>query len=225
MSDGYAIQRLPRLVSSDYPNRRTITLSSLHPPVRQRSSQALRHLGGYFVDGDRHTFTPDIWGYLLVKFDLRSVLDLGCGTGVNMKWFKEMGCQVLGVEGCQTAIAQARCSPIAQHDYTQGPYVPDEKFDLCLCTEFVEHVEQKFEDNWFATMKSCRYVLMSHAVPGQGGHHHVNEQLADYWVSRFRFHGFDYRHHDSILITQTNDRVRSPWGRPTLMLFERIDEL
>jgi SAM-dependent methyltransferase len=180
----------------------------------------MSHLGGYIANGDANTYTPDIWGWLLLEYDIKSVMDIGCGTGVNMKWWKDMGCEVLGVEGHPDAISRRKCEPVIKHDYTAGPFQTGKVFDLCLCTEFVEHVEQEYECNWFKTMQCAKRVLMSHAVPGQGGYHHVNEQTADYWVKRFDDEGFEYNSSVSQVMQDTVSRKPASWGRNTLMLFE-----
>lgn len=171
----------------------------------------MNHLGGYIPEGDRLTYMPDIWQFLIDKYDIKSVLDIGCGTGKNLEWFN---CKVLGVEGHPDAIKDCKV-PVVQHDYTQGPLVLKDRFDLCICTEFVEHIESQYEDNWFATMNSAERVLMCHALPGQGGWHHVNCQPREYWAKRFADHGF-----------QKTDVVErfvdpsAPWGRNTITLFE-----
>lgn len=178
----------------------------------------MSHLGGAYEGGDPHTHTPDIWGWLLIEYDIKSVVDIGCGYGHNLKWFYEMGCDVKGIEGDPEAIEKnVLRDKVVVHDYTTGPLVMDNHYDLCLCTEFVEHVEQKYEDNWIATAKCASYFLMCHAVPGQGGHHHVNEQTKDYWEERLGREGFTLLDH----FGYTCFRKPAPWGRNTLMLFSR----
>lgn len=183
----------------------------------------MSHLGGAYPGGDVHTYWPDIWGWILVEMDVRSVLDIGCGYGHNLKWFKDQGCDVLGVEGDPEAVEQHVLPlEVILHDYTTGPYIPDRVFDLCICTEFVEHVDAQYEDNWFATMSVCKYVLMCHAVPGQGGYHHVNEQTEEYWIDKFRNHWFSERFRDTYLFRKTINRKPTPWGRNTVMFFEQV---
>ena len=38
----------------------------------------------------------------------------------------------------------------------------------------------------------CKYVICTHAEPGDGGHHHVNEQYYEYWIDKFHPYGFDF---------------------------------
>ncbi len=58
--------------------------------------------------------------------------------------------------------------------------------------EFVEHVSAEAMPNFIETMKKCKYVAMTFAGPGQGGHHHVNEQPAEYWIQHLENAGFKY---------------------------------
>ena len=57
--------------------------------------------------------------------------------------------------------------------------------------EFVEHVEEKYIENFLATFSSARSIFMTYARPGQGGHHHVNENSEEYWVDKFNAFGFE----------------------------------
>jgi SAM-dependent methyltransferase len=182
------------------------------------------HLGGYYENGDFNTWMPDIWGYLILKYDIKSVIDIGCGTGFNMEYFDQLGIPATGVEGHPDAVRIGRANGrnITEHDYTTGPLSSPHDFDLAICTEFVEHVDAEYQPNWMETMKSCRYVLISHALPGQGGYHHVNEQFSEYWHEYFRANGFKLMHNETDLLRKTNDRIKARWGRNTLMLFANI---
>jgi hypothetical protein len=137
------------------------------------------HLGGYVAGGDPWTDCTALWSWLVHDRGVRSVLDVGCGDGYALSYFKAQGCEVLGVEGLPQ-----EWDLIVRHDYITGPYDPGRRFDLCWCCEFVEHVEQRFEHNFMVSFMACELLLMTHACPGQEGHHHVNCQSASYWITR-----------------------------------------
>lgn len=145
------------------------------------------HLGGYVAGGDPATYLPDLWDWLVDDLGVKSVIDIGCGDGVALDHFVERGCKGLGIEG----IPQEN-SNIVQHDYSLGPFVPKRKFDLAWCCEFVEHVEEKFARNFLKTFESAKIVLMTHADKDQPGHHHVNCQSAQYWVTSMMTIGFEF---------------------------------
>lgn len=180
------------------------------------------HLGGSGPGGDPKTFMPDVWGYVCLKYGLRSVLDVGCALGFNACWFLDRGYDVEGVEGFPSYVRDNLLPKerLHQHDYTKGPFVPAREFDLTLCTEFVEHVEQEFIGNFVTTFRWCRYVLMTHALPGQGGYHHVTERFPDFWEKVMVDAGFKLLLEDTNLLRSTY-LPRENYGRNTLMLFQR----
>jgi cyclopropane fatty-acyl-phospholipid synthase-like methyltransferase len=135
------------------------------------------HLGGYIAGGDPATQYPDLWAWLVAIKGVSSVLDVGCGDGAAMYVFDQLGCDVRGVDGV------AQIDPrIAHHDFTLAPWTIVDDVDLVWSCEFVEHVEEQYIGNFLAAFKRGRAVLMTHASPGQQGHHHVNCRTDDYWV-------------------------------------------
>lgn len=180
------------------------------------------HLGGSGPNGDPATAMYDIWGYVCLKYGLRSIIDVGCALGFNARWLLDLGYDVIGVEGFPEYIAGNKLprERVFQIDYSKQGWAPGREFDLALCTEFVEHVEARFVQNFIETFKKCRYVLMTHALPGQGGHHHVNEQPASYWIAHLDAAGFDHLADESALLQSTHTG-KYHYGRNTLLLFRR----
>jgi len=151
------------------------------------------HLGGYWRGGDPHSWCPDLWQGVVKEYGIKSVIDVGCGEGYSTRYFQEMGLDVLGVEGGKEAIRNSAVPQlIAHHDYTKGPYIPSSRCDLIWCCEFVEHVEERFVENFLATFSAGTYCLMTHALPGQDGYHHVNCQPPEYWIGRMKTIGFEH---------------------------------
>jgi SAM-dependent methyltransferase len=134
---------------------------------------------------------------LVSRLQFSSVLDLGCGNGFIIARLRELGKVVCGVD---VSAAALRAAPSAgrelmvQMDLTAPPYLG--KYDLVICTEVAEHFEAEFADrlvdNICATAQGL--VLFTAATPGQGGHHHVNEQPHSYWVEKFSRRGFEIDH-------------------------------
>jgi SAM-dependent methyltransferase len=151
------------------------------------------HLGGYVAGGDPATWCPALWRWTIQELGIRSVLDVGCGEGHSARFFQDAGCEVLGVEGCGSAIENSAIpDAVVQHDFTRGPFVPPRRFDLAWSCEFLEHVEHRYVPNILAALAhAAKAILVTHAFPGQtDGHHHVNCRPGAYWIQRIEGLGF-----------------------------------
>lgn len=151
------------------------------------------HLGGFYTTVDKPSHCPKMFKYLVEELNVKSVLDIGCGMGYQMQEFMKYCDEVVGVDGSAYATENSPVKEnIFRHDYTIGELETEDRYDLCWCCEFVEHVEHQYVDNFLSTFAFCNYVAMTHAVPGQGGHHHVNCQPKEYWIENMKRYGFEY---------------------------------
>jgi hypothetical protein len=120
------------------------------------------------------------------------MIDVGCAEGRVIDFFAKEGVSASGVEGVEQDHLD-----IIQHDYTSGPWpIPGQnvgrrEVDLVWSCEFVEHVEEQFVPNFLETFRLGRIILMTHALPGQPGYHHVNCKDDDYWIGRMLAIGYD----------------------------------
>ena len=159
-----------------------------------------KYLGGYLVGGDKETFAVEVWDWM-IDHDMKSILDVGCGEGHSVKYFVDRGCEAIGIEGGINAISNSPVkSHIIPHDYTKGPFIPNKTYDAIWCCEFVEHVEPKYIDNFLITFTYAQYILMTHAIPGQSGYHHVNCQTDTYWINKLKEIGFAYNQDESLYL-------------------------
>lgn len=168
-----------------------------------------RHLGGYVSGGDPATFYPELWTWLVREAGVKSVLDVGCGDAVALRYFESLGVtRLYGIDGISQPFPY-----VHQHDYTEGPLVPPTpRFDLCWACEFVEHVEEHHVPNFLATFQHADLVLLTHAEPGQGGHHHVNLQEKSYWVEVMQLAGFVFDARFTTLTRALASANDNPWN-------------
>jgi len=158
-----------------------------------RSSETPAPSGLDVRHGDPQTYTPELWRWAVERLRVRSVLDVGCGEGHAAGFFRELGCDVLAVDGSPQARRDSVVPDVhVLHDFSEGAYLPERTFDLVWSCEFVEHVEERYAENFLESFASAETVMMTHALPGQPGWHHVNCQTADYWIRRLADHGFRY---------------------------------
>ncbi len=144
-------------------------------------------LGGNLRHGDGKTITPALWQALIDRFAPRTMLDVGAGEAHAAAFFARRGIIAHGFDGLKQNIARA-VHPIALHDLKAGPYTYP--CDLVYCAEVVEHIAEKYLDHLLGTLTNAPVVVMTHAMPGQRGHHHVNLQPPEYWVEKFATYGY-----------------------------------
>jgi len=144
------------------------------------------HVGGNISEGDPHSFSPSTWNYIIERFAIRSVLDIGAGRGHAAHYFHRAGMQVLAIDGMKENCVNSHY-PILHLDLTKDSALCS--VDLVNCVEVVEHIEEEFLDNLLTSLCRGRIILMTNAVPGQGGYHHVNEQPTLYWVEHLAERG------------------------------------
>lgn len=158
---------------------------------------------------------------LIKSFDFSSVVDFGCAQGGWLSVFQEQGIEeIQGIDGDwvdpQKLIIPEicfRCVDLSSYDHD-----PAEKYDLALCLEVAEHMEDKFSDQLIDNLaKSSDIILFSAAVPDQGGQHHVNERPPEYWKEKFHARGFEQQ--DWLRPHFWGDQEIAWWYRQNIMLY------
>lgn len=145
------------------------------------------HLGGHLnmthVDEASLVFIKE-------NFGCETMVDIGCSVGGQVKKALQVGYkEAIGIDGDRDMLKYL--DGLILHDYTKGAYKFDKRFDLAWSCEFLEHVEEKYVDNFMQTFECCDHAFITHALPNTKGHHHVNCQLPEYWVKVFYKYGFD----------------------------------
>jgi len=155
------------------------------------------HLGGFIDGGDIGTYYPTMWDALIHKYNIKSVVDIGCGRGYSTKYFKSLGCDVLGIDGS----TQAKELTIIPENFLLNDYTISDarikNFDLAWSCEFLEHVEEKYQENYMKDFQQCKYAAVTFAGPNQWGHHHVNCNTQEYWIDIFKKYNFKFLSKDT----------------------------
>jgi glycosyltransferase involved in cell wall biosynthesis/2-polyprenyl-3-methyl-5-hydroxy-6-metoxy-1,4-benzoquinol methylase len=133
---------------------------------------------------------------LVDLYNPKSVIDLGCAAGLYLKPFLDRGVHVLGMDNSNAAREiSAVPSHITIADLRKPLHI-EEKFDLAICMEVVEHIEGEFEDQVFDNIcNPADIVIFSGATLGQTGFGHINLRPKQYWLDKLRARGFvvDYK--------------------------------
>lgn len=174
-----------------------------------------KHLGGNIVGGDSETFYPDLWKWLVCRFTVKSILDVGCGEGDALEVFEALGCKVLGIDGLERNIKKCRGKAI-RHDLCEAPFRM-KNLDLIWCCEVVEHIPESALSNLLITLTQGSFLAMTHAVPGQPGYHHVNCQISKYWKEKLSNFSYEFLREDTY---KSKQYAHGHWQR-TGMIFAR----
>lgn len=129
---------------------------------------------------------------ILSLFPVKSVVDVGCGSGTWAKAYADAGCEVLGIDGSEVQMGQLLIPP---ERFTRKNLVEplrlDRRYELVNCLEVAEHLPESRANSLVQDLCAVGdIVIFSAAVPGQGGTHHINEQWPSYWISRFSDGGY-----------------------------------
>jgi len=128
--------------------------------------------------------------YMMEKFGIKTMLDVGCGPGGQVKVARALGLDAEGVDGDPRVIAEAEDIMIHECDYTQNTF--EKEVDFIWSVEFLEHVKEEYQENYMKTFEKAKHVFITFAPPGKGGNHHVNLRPSEYWIKVFENHGFTF---------------------------------
>lgn len=189
-------------------------------PVRrppQRPPQI--HERGYWIDaGEGHyDFEESLAIELTGLFAGRSVCDLGCGNGSYVKLLRSFGIVCDGFDGTPKV-----------RDYGPFLYVADlstpvnlGRYDWVLSLEVGEHIPAIYESVFLDNIHRHNSVgvVMSWAVPGQGGQGHVNERPNHYIAQKMASLGYwrDVQSENILRMVST----KFSYFKDTLMVYRR----
>ena len=174
------------------------------------------------IDAESDALYTELAAAVMRTWAPRSVVDVGCGTGVVLAKLAEHGVTVRGVEGSSAAIRRSRIGGcIVRADLERG--VPRlGRFDLCLCIEVAEHLRPRSARQLVEGLAHLSdVVVFSAAQPGQRGIAHLNMQPKSYWRSLFEEQGFAPSPRESELATAIQNVPEPKYIHANLMAFER----
>lgn len=176
-----------------------------------------------FYDDLKNTALPSasvIVPMILDLYPAKSVIDAGCGDGSWLSVFKSNGLEdIFGVDGNWVQVDQLHIPEdcFQRRSLDQAINV-DRNFDLSMSLEVAEHLPPERAQGFIDELCALApVVLFSAAIPGQGGHHHVNEQWPAYWVEKFARNG--YRPIDTLRLAVWKNEAVCWWYKQNILLF------
>jgi hypothetical protein len=149
------------------------------------------------------------------------VIDFGCGPGFYVKYLQDKGYMAFGIEGTPKHDGDQTESIIRKDLSLPLDYLP---MHNTISFEVGEHIysecESIFLDNITKNVESK--VVMSWAIPGQGGHGHINEKDNVYIINEMEKRGFKLNLEETLML---RNEIRKQqyfwWFRNTLMSFDK----
>jgi len=149
-----------------------------------------------------------------------TAVDLGCGDGQYCRIFKTYNWPLVhGYEGASQIANLGVYNQVFQVDLSK-PLCESTSYEFVLCLEVGEHIPRKHEQVFIENVcKFCKkHLVISWAIPGQGGTGHFNERPNSYIVDEFVGRGFKF---NNKLTDRLRKHISVRWFRNTVMVFYR----
>ena len=176
---------------------------------------------GYWSSEQRNTHITchELKVYLLNYYknhNARKVLDLGCGKGEYIKFLKKNNINAIGVDKCDI------CDDIESHDLTKPYY---NLSDYVQTFEVGEHIPEKYESIFIENIcnNAKKGIIMSWALPGQGGDGHINEKSTSYIIKKIEKYGFKLNREKTNEIRQNiTISLKFIYFKHNLLIFDKV---
>lgn len=168
-----------------------------------------------------HAHDSRLAGAILKVLKARNIdtlVDFGCGPGDYARFFRRHGLVVEAYDG--NPYTEQLTGGIGQVKDLSEPIYLNKQFQCVMSLEVGEHIlpdfEHTFLDNIVKHSLDGGLIILSWAIPGQGGDGHVNCQTNDYIMEQMQQRGF---YLDNTLTNQLRKASSLRWFKNTLMVF------
>ena len=173
--------RLDGAVAPTVPRRGTL---GAHLSSRQMVGLEMEAVGP--ADGrpavDRPA-APTLWRWLIDTLGVRSILDLDETIVGPPREPPELGCRIVRLaSGDRSALAQEGSR--LTHDFTVGPFLSEDRFDLVWAGSLAATLERRFSHHLLATLSSSLRLVMITAKADRLG-------ARSFWLDRLDRLGFE----------------------------------
>lgn len=144
----------------------------------------------YFTSGIFKTDYETLASVIFELYRPKTVVEFGCGPGHLSRELAKLGVQVTAVDGHSQPNFDESSVKFYKLDLNNHTAITDffanQHFDLAICLEVAEHLQPESSHNLVKCLTQVApVVVFSAAVPGQGGHGHINLHPREYWHNEF----------------------------------------
>jgi len=190
---------------------------------------ANNNTGGHWSRGH---VSPYLLDYFRTQLDCKTMLDVGCGVGLNVAFAKEQhGYTAYGIEGDSDALVNPICDNLFKHDFENDGVVkikeiPDQ-IDLIWSVSVSEHIDGSKVHNYMDIFKRAKYVIFTWCPIGWPGHHHVNCQEAPYWIDKFEEIGYELNQPLTRIVKEKSNlnMIKSVYWRDPLLNNKQVPKM
>lgn len=157
--------------------------------------------------------------YLLANYDVKSILDVGCGFGQVVRQCLELGYQVKGIDISKWVIETYLKDLHEQDTVFQSPSsslpFSDNIFDLVVSFNLLEHiatseVKKTLREIWRVSKKHTFHCISTkRSAPLNRREMHLTAKNRDWWINQFRLAGFSIQRDDLVDQILTQAYVRT----------------
>lgn len=176
--------------------------------------------GAWLFEGG-HTFDANLAAGIVFVLQpvIKSVVDIGCGDGSYVKYMQSAGLDVIGYDGNPLTedITSGQCFCA---DFSEPQYLGIH--DAVLCLEVGEHIPADYETVFLDNLArhAEKVIILSWAIPGQGGFGHVNERSNAYIIEIMKLYGWSI---DWEKTGYLREMASVAWFKDTVMVFTHGD--
>jgi len=179
------------------------------------------HNTGYWItETPKHWFDGKLYHFIskiLENKNVKSLVDFGCGDAGYIKYFKnKLYCEAYDGNPYTEIITNGlgRTLNLSEKFYL------DKKFDCVLSLEVGEHIPEQYEQIFIDNLvnHSNDLIIISWAIPGQGGEGHFNERDNRYIINEFEKRGFKINREETFKLRKN---ASISWFKHTIMVFEK----
>lgn len=177
---------------------------------------------GYWIEQNpKHWFDRKLCYFLLqllTEKRIKSLVDFGCGNADYIKYFSERGiiCEAYDGNPFTEKITNGlgKVLDLSQH-IDLGKI-----FDCVLSLETGEHIPQQYESIFIDNIvtHSNNLIILSWAVPNQGGDGHFNERDNKYIIDELEKRDFKINKEETVKLRKNSS---IDWFKHTIMVFEK----
>lgn len=189
------------------------------------SNELRGYPGGWKLEDalKEHAFSLELayWiADLLRKSKCLAVHDFGAGVGFYSAFLKQQGFSVIPSDA--KPIIRASLTYVSRTDLSQKyKWGNEDTREATLCLEVGEHIEPEYEATVLDNIanSATKKIIMSWAIPGQGGFGHVNCRENDYIIAQMEARGWKHNPEESDFL-----RARCSgcdWFKNTIMVFDK----